>query len=136
VSTHRFAVSELRLVVTTDEFDEALGFYRDVFGLPERTAFESEGGRVVILEAGVATLELTDSQHAAFIDQVEVGRRTAGQIRVALRVDDGVAATRAAADAGATILAETRLTPWGSLNARLDAPAGLQLTLFQELQEA
>ncbi|HXY17529.1 MAG TPA: hypothetical protein VEH79_05120 [Gaiellaceae bacterium] len=43
--------------------------------------------------------------------------------------------SEAAAEAGATILAETRLAPWGSLNARLDAPAGLQLTLFQELQE-
>ena len=136
MSTPRFAVSELRLVVTTDELDEALHFYRDVLGLPERAAFVSEGGRVVILEAGHATLELTDSHHAAFIDQVEVGRRTAGHIRVALRVDDGAAAARAATQAGATILAETRLTPWGSLNARLDAPAGLQLTLFQELNES
>jgi hypothetical protein len=25
------------------------------------------------------------------------------------------------------------VTPWQSLNARLDAPAGLQITLFQEL---
>jgi len=25
-------------------------------------------------------------------------------------------------------------TPWGSLNARLEGPAGLQLTLFQELE--
>jgi hypothetical protein len=36
------------------------------------------------------------------------------------------------ADAGATVLAEPRPTPWGSLNSRLEAPAGLQLTLFQE----
>ena len=135
MSRHRFVISELRLVVTTDEFEEALQFYRDVLGLPERAAFVSGGGHVVILEAGVATLELTDRRHATFIDQVEVGRRTAGHIRVALRVDDGAAATRAAAEAGATILAEARLTPWGSLNARIDAPAGLQLTLFQELQE-
>jgi lactoylglutathione lyase len=58
VSTPRFAVSELRLVVTTDELDEALYFYRDVLGLPERAAFVSEGGRVVILEAGGLQLTL------------------------------------------------------------------------------
>jgi catechol 2,3-dioxygenase-like lactoylglutathione lyase family enzyme len=128
-----FAISELRLVVTADDFDEAVHFYRDVLGLRERAAFVSEGGRVVILDAGHATLELTDPAHAAFIDEVEVGARTAGHIRLALRVDDSTAAARAASDAGATILAEPRRTRWNSLNARLSTPGELQLTLFQEL---
>ena len=34
---------------------------------------------------------------------------------------------------GATLIAAPVETPWGSLNSRLEAPAGLQLTLFQEL---
>ena len=51
------AVRELRLVVTADDYDEALRFYRDVLGLPERAAFSSPDGRVTILEAGRATLE-------------------------------------------------------------------------------
>jgi predicted enzyme related to lactoylglutathione lyase len=129
-----FAISELRLVVTADDFDEALRFYRDTLGLGERTAFVSEGGRVAILDAGQATFE-TDPRHAAFIDEVEVGQRTAGHIRVALHVADSTAATRAAGDAGATVIAEPRRSPWNSLNARLSAPAGLQLTLFQELDD-
>jgi predicted enzyme related to lactoylglutathione lyase len=131
-----FAISELRLVVTADDFDDALRFYRDTLGLAERSAFVSEGGRVVILEAGCATLELADPPHAAFIDEVEVGRRTAGHVRLALRVDDSAAATRAIGDAGATVLAEPRRTPWNSLNARFSAPGGLQLTLFQELGDS
>jgi predicted enzyme related to lactoylglutathione lyase len=122
-------VRELRLVVTAPDFDEALQFYRDVPGLPERAAF-SEGGRVSILEAGRATLELADSSHAEWVDHVEVGRRVAGHIRVAFAVEDPQGATRRLAAAGATVLAEPVRTPWGSLNARLDAPAGLQLTLF------
>jgi lactoylglutathione lyase len=126
-------VRELRLVVTAPDFDEALSFYRDVLGLRERAAFSSEDGRVVILEAGRATLELTDPNHAVFIDEVEVGRRVAGHIRVAFEVADSEAATRALAGAGATVIAEPTVTPWNSLNARLDAPGGLQLTLFQEL---
>ncbi len=76
-------VRELRLVVTTADYDEALRFYRDVLGLPERLAYASEDGRVTILEAGRATLELTDPPHAAYIDEVEVGRRVAGHVRVA-----------------------------------------------------
>jgi len=128
-------VHELRLCVTAPDYDEAVAFYRDVLGLHEREAYSSEDGRVTILEAGRATLELTDPRHADFIDEVEVGRRVAGSIRVAFEVDDSETTTRKLAAAGATILAEPTRTPWNSLNARLDAPAGLQLTLFTELGE-
>ena len=133
VAVHMTEVRELRLVVTADDYDEALRFYRDVLGLRERAAYSSPGGRVVILEAGSATLELTDPPHAAFIDEVEVGRRVAGHIRVAFEVDDSRAVTSELAAAGATVIAEATVTPWNSLNARLEAPAGLQLTLFTEL---
>ncbi|WP_103944463.1 VOC family protein [Thermomonospora echinospora] len=132
------AVREMRLVVTTRDrrdYDEALRFYRDVLGLTERAAFSSEGGRVTILEAGRATLELADPPHAEFIDEVEVGRRVAGHIRVAFEVDDSPAVTAELAEAGAAVLAEPTRTPWNSLNSRLTGPAGLQLTLFTELGE-
>lgn len=126
---------QLRLVVTAADYDEALRFYRDVLGLPERAAFTSDGGRVTILEAGIATLEITDPPHAEYIDQVEVGERVAGHIRVAFEVDDSTATTRELAQAGAEVIAEPTRTPWNSLNSRLSAPAGLQLTLFTELGE-
>lgn len=128
-------VRELRLVVTAADYDEALRFYRDVLGLEQRAAFASDGGRVTILEAGRATLEITDPPHAEFIDSVEVGQRVAGHIRVAFEVDDSAAVTRELEAAGAEVIAEPTRTPWNSLNARLAAPAGLQLTLFQELGE-
>ena len=126
-------VHELRLVVTAEDYDEALRFYRDVLGLEEREAYASADGRVTILEAGRATLELADPNQADFIDRVEVGRRVAGHIRVAFEVDDSEAVTRQLERAGAEVIAEPTRTPWSSLNARLAAPAGLQLTLFQEL---
>jgi lactoylglutathione lyase len=126
-------VKELRLVVTAADYDEALRFYRDVLGLREQAAFSSPGGRVTILEAGRATLEIADPPHAAYIDEVEVGRRVAGHIRVAFGVADSATATSTLAGAGATVIAEPVRTPWNSLNSRLDAPADLQLTLFSEL---
>jgi predicted enzyme related to lactoylglutathione lyase len=129
------AVRQLRLVVTADDYDSALAFYRDVLGLPELGAFAAEGGRVTILDAGRATLELTDPLHAAYIDRVEVGERVAGHVRVAFEVDDAAEATTRLTDAGARLVAPPVITPWNSLNARLEAPAGLQLTLFQELGE-
>ncbi|MDG9714654.1 VOC family protein [Streptomyces sp. DH10] len=129
------AVRELRLVVTAEDYEAALHFYRDVLGLTEQGAFASEDGRVTILEAGRATLELTDPNHAAFIDEVEVGRRVAGHVRVAFQVDDSVAVTAKLAAAGAEVVAEPTRTPWNSLNSRLEAPGALQLTLFTELDD-
>jgi lactoylglutathione lyase len=128
-------VRQLRVVVTAEDYDDALAFYRDTLGMPEVGAFTSAGGRISILDAGRATLELADPAHAAYIDEVEVGRRVAGKIRIALEVDDAAASTDAARAAGATVLAQPVRTPWDSLNARLDAPGGLQLTLFTELGE-
>jgi len=126
-------VRQLRLVVTAADYDEALAFYRDTLGLPELAAFAVAGGRVSILDAGRATLEITDPIHAAYIDEVEVGRRVAGHIRVALEVDDVTVATNELVAAGATLIAAPTETPWRSRNARLDGPGDLQLTLFQEL---
>jgi catechol 2,3-dioxygenase-like lactoylglutathione lyase family enzyme len=82
------AVRQLRLVVTASDYDEAVRFYRDVLGLPERAAVSAPDRRVAILDAGLATLELAEPAAAEFIDRVEVGRRVAGHIRVALEVDD------------------------------------------------
>jgi catechol 2,3-dioxygenase-like lactoylglutathione lyase family enzyme len=131
----RGGVAQLRLAVTAEDYDRALRFYRDVLGMPEVGTFTSPAGdgRVTILDAGRATLELADPPYAAYIDEVEVGRRVAGPIRVALEVADAALATGAAEDAGARVLAPPTTTPWNSSNARLEAPAGLQLTLFTEL---
>jgi len=125
-------VREMRLVVTATDYVEAVRFYRDVLGLPERASYSSPDGEVVILEAGRATLEIADPAQAEFIDRVEVGRRVAGHIRIAFEVADSAETARLLAANGATLLAEATLTPWQDLNARLEAPAGLQLTLFSE----
>jgi lactoylglutathione lyase len=124
-------VRQLRLVVTAADYDEAVYFYRDVLGLTERDAVQPPQGRVMILDAGAATLEIAEPATADFIDEVEVGRRVAGHIRVAFQVDDVVTSTSALAAVGGDVLAEPRRTPFGSTNSRLTGPAGLQLTLFE-----
>lgn len=125
-------VRQLRLVVTVDDYEQALHFYRDILGMKQEAAFTAEGGHVTILDAGRATLELADRRHAEYIDRVEVGHRVAGHIRMALEVADSSAVTDSLRG-HATVIAEPTVTPWNSLNARLDAPGDLQLTIFQEL---
>ncbi len=127
-------IRQLRLVVEAEDYDAALTFYRDVLGLPERIAYaDGEDDRVAILDVGRATLEIANPAHKRAIDDVEVGRQVAGHLRVAFEVDDARAATERAVEAGADLVAPPTRTPWGSLNSRLDAPAGLHVTLFQEL---
>ena len=127
------SVRELRVCVTAEDYEDALRFYRDVLGLPEVAAFSGRG-RVTILDAGRATLELLEPEHAEFVDEVEVGRRVAGHVRLAFQVADSRQTTERLANAGATVIAGPTETPWRSLNARLEGPAGLQLTLFEELE--
>jgi len=80
--------------VTAPDYDTALRFYRDVLGLTESGSYTSPAGdRVTILDAGTATLELAEPGYAAYIDEVEVGRRVAGPVRVAFEVDDCRAVT-------------------------------------------
>lgn len=126
----------MRVIVQADDFDQAIAFYRDALGLAELASFEGDGdARVVILDAGRATLELANPQQVEMIDAVEVGHRVSPHIRVAFEVDDTASTTDTLASNGATVIAAPTETPWRSLNARLDGPAGLQLTLFQELED-
>ena len=127
-------VLQMRLVVQADDYEEAVRFYRDVLGLPEELSVSGpDGAEVRILDAGRATLELVNAAQQRYIDAVEVGRPVAGKFRVAFEVTDAGAAMRRLARAGAAIIAEPIETPWHSRNVRLSAPAGLQLTLFEEL---
>jgi predicted enzyme related to lactoylglutathione lyase len=127
-------VRQLRLVVEAEDYDEAVRFYRDVLGLPVEGSFAADGGaHVTILDAGRATLEIANPAQKRYIDDVEVGRQVAPRMRVAFEVDDAEAVTGRLADAGAEVVAPPTETPWRSRNARLDAPAGLHVTIFQEL---
>ncbi|KGN39939.1 VOC family protein [Knoellia aerolata] len=130
-------VRQLRVVVEAADYDEAVRFYRDVLGMDEIAAF-SEGGedRVAILEAGRATFEIASPAHKVAIDAVEAGGTPSPRIRIAFEVDDAEQSTREAEHAGATVVAEPVLTPWKSLNSRLEAPADLTVTLFEETEES
>lgn len=126
-------VLQLRIVVEAEDYDDAVRFYRDVLGLPERIAYAQGGDdRVSILEAGRATLEIASPGHKKAIDAVEADGRESPRIRLAFEVTDSEGTTRRLEAAGATVVAEPVLTPWKSLNSRLEAPAGLTITLFQE----
>jgi catechol 2,3-dioxygenase-like lactoylglutathione lyase family enzyme len=123
-------VRELRITLTVADFDEALAFYRGALGLEQLADWSSDDGRVVVLEAGRATLELFDESQANTVDAIEAGRRVSGAVRLALQVADSGETARRLAAAGAEQVAPPVTTPWGDRNARVRAPDGMQITLF------
>jgi methylmalonyl-CoA/ethylmalonyl-CoA epimerase len=123
-------VSEMRVALTVDDFDAALALYRDALGLAQLADWTSEDGRVVLLAAGRATLELFDEAQARYVDSIEAGRPVSGTVRLAFGVGDSAEVARRLEAAGAEQVAPPVETPWGDRNARVRAPDGMQLTLF------
>ena len=129
-------VLQLRLVIEADDFEKAVTFYRDALGMEEEFYVKSEGGAMVMaLKAGRATLEIVNPAQRRLIDQLEVGREVSRSIRVAFEVTDANSTTEQLVAAGAELVASPTETPWRSLNSRLEAPANLQITLFEELDD-
>jgi predicted enzyme related to lactoylglutathione lyase len=128
-------VQQMRLVIEAEDFQEAVAFYRDALGMEEEFFVESEGGALVMaLQAGRATLEIVNPAQRRLIDELEVGSDVSRSIRVGFEVVDAVSTTDRLVTAGAELLAAPMETPWRSLNSRLEAPAGLQITLFEEFE--
>ncbi len=122
----------MRVVLTVPDFDEGVAFYRDALGFEQLADWTGEDGRVILLDAGRATIELFDERQAESVDRIEAGRRVSGAVRLAFEVDDLDGARQRLLDAGASAEGEPVVPPWGGHNARLRTPDGMQLTLFSE----
>jgi len=130
VSTLMGDVTELRVALTVTDFGEAVAFYRDALGLLQLADWSTADGRVVVLEAGRATVEILDEPQAEMVDRIETGRRVSGPVRLAVEVADSEATAHRLVAAGAEALAPPVTTPWGDRNTRVRTPDGMQLTLF------
>jgi hypothetical protein len=67
------------------------------------------------------------------VDEIEVGQPSSGPVRLALEVEDSIAAAERLEAGGAERVGGPVVTPWQHPNVRLRAPDGMQLTLFTVL---
>ena len=128
-------VFELRVAVTSKEYERLVKFYCDGLGLEPAAIWNNGDGHALILDMGKATLELFDEAQAEYIDQLEAKKRVTGQIRFALQVPDLAAAMERLLAHGAILVHEPVMTPWGDYNVRLQDPDGIQITLFQSAEK-
>ena len=135
MSTPNDLILELRVALTTSDYERSVKFYCDGLGLEPAASWNNDGGRALILDMGKATLELFDEKQAEVIDQLEAERRISGQIRFALQVPDLKAAMERLLARGATLVHPPVIRPWGDFNVRLQDPDGMQITLFQVLDK-
>jgi catechol 2,3-dioxygenase-like lactoylglutathione lyase family enzyme len=127
-------VAEMRVALTTADYDRLVEFYCQGLGIePAQLWTNDDGSRAIILDLGRATLELFNERHAASVDQIEVGRRVTGPFRFAFRVPDVDAALERLLAHGAVLVSAPIVTPWGHRNARVQSPDGMQITLFEVL---
>ena len=129
--TQNQPIHELRIALTTRDYERLVKFYCDGLGMEPAAVWNNDGGRALMLEMGKATLELFDERQAEVIDQLEAEKRVSGQIRFALQVPDLKSAMERLLAHGATLVHPPVQTPWGDTNVRLQDPDGMQITLFQ-----
>jgi lactoylglutathione lyase len=123
-------VNEFRVALTCDDIKSAVAFYRDGLGLDPGDVW-TENGTGQMFFAGRAILEIFDKSYARSVDEIEVGKQVSGQIRFAFQVNDVNAALKRAVNYGAKLVHEPVITPWNDLNARVESPEGIQITLFE-----
>jgi methylmalonyl-CoA/ethylmalonyl-CoA epimerase len=124
-------VLELRVAITTEDYDRLASFYCEGLGLEPAQVWPEDQGRALVLDMGKATLEVFDEKQAQTVDQIEIGRRISGKIRFALQVPDLKSAMERLTAHGATMVAPPVVTPWGDQNVRFQDPDGMQITLYQ-----
>ena len=126
-------VFELRVALTSRDYERIVKFYCEGLGIEPAALWNNDGGRAMILDMGNATLELFDERQAEVIDRLEAGKRVGGQVRLALQVPDLQSAMERLLANGATLVHPPVKTPWGDYNVRLQDPDGMQITLFQAM---
>jgi len=131
MSTVNRPVFELRIALTSRDFERSVKFYSEGLGIEPAALWNNDGGQAMMLDLGRASLELFDEKQAEVIDNLEAGKRVSGQIRLALQVPDLQTAIERLLAHGAILVHPPVTTPWGDINVRLQDPDGMQITLFQ-----
>lgn len=124
-------MKELRLILTVENLDEVIDFYKNKVGLKESLSWNEPTGKGIILEAGKSSLELIDRKHKDFIDKMEVGKTEVSEdVRIALNFGESLEEkSNFLLNNGVQKIGNMVKAPWSNV-VRIKDPSGMQVTLF------
>ena len=108
-----------------DDIDAAVGFYRDVLGLP--VDHEPGGGYATVTMPGALHFSIWSRRAAAeatFGDEAAANRIPLG-FSVEFEVDSVHSATEAASGRGLQVIQPPKEEPWGQTTSRFMLPSGM-----------
>jgi len=129
-------VRETRIALVAEDHEAAVALYRDALGLPVVEAWDGPTGRGAVLDGGRATIEVLSVAQAEHVEAIEAAGGAPDRVRLAMEVQDSVAAAERLEAAGAERVGGPVVTPWAHRNVRLRTPDGTQLTLFTVLESS
>jgi uncharacterized glyoxalase superfamily protein PhnB len=115
---------ELRVVRTTDRFDDVCAFYGDVLGWPVTKEWDDHGRGRIFGYGDAARVELLEADDGTEVDAPR-------GIFLSVEVDDVQALHDRLLAAGAEPHGELTDQPWGHRSFPVTDPAGLVIVFFQ-----
>lgn len=121
---------EVRIALTVPSLRDSVEFYRKSFRLELGDAWDFNG-KGQTLPAGNAVIEVLDERHADFVNASEGSPGHREPVRLAIGVSDLVHTLKLARKFGGIVVWGPEVTPWGDTNARVRAPEGQIITVFE-----
>ena len=123
-------MTEVRVLVGTDNFERSTAFYSEVLGFPVDEHWDDPDGRGTLFRAATAAvIEIVeDSPHHP--------AEPASGVTVAVELDDVDAMHDRVVAAGVEVVTTLGDRPWGHRNFEIRDPSGLGLVFFTRIGAA
>lgn len=130
-------ISELRLIIECEDWDQAVALYRDALGLRQIQGYQGDTEAQMILDVGRASIELVHP-HLPRVDSApaELSAPPVPKTRLALRTSRAAALIERLEEVGATRVDGPKLNAKETLNVRLIAPDHMPITVFRPLGDS
>lgn len=120
-------MTEVRILVGTDDFERSVTFYADLLGFPSDEHWDDPDGRGTLFRVttgGVIEIVEDSPHHRA---------KPVSGVSVAVEVEDVDALHRRVVEAGVELVADIGDRPWGHRNFEIRDPSGLVLVFFSRV---
>jgi len=120
-------MTEVRVLVGTDDFERSAAFYSEVLGFPVDERWDGPNGRGMLFR--VTTGGVIEIVEGTPRDPAE----PASGVSVAVELDDVDAMHDRVAAAGVEVVTALEDRPWGHRNFEIRDPSGLGLVFFTRI---